>query len=64
VNDGEKKCVVVAVWTGPMARNRGFLENFKEWLIFRILCLWMLMGNIYYNGAGMNATAQELPLEF
>ena len=30
MNDSEKKFVVVAVWTGPMAGNRGFLENFKE----------------------------------
>jgi len=54
IDDGNKKCVGAAVWTGPKRKERRWWMKFGDWLKLVGLDIWMLGANVWYHGAGMN----------
>ena len=54
VDDGDQKCVGVAVWTGP--RRQSFLGKVAALCVLPILYLWLVVNMLYYilRGFKMN----------
>lgn len=53
VDDGESKCVGVAVWQGPNPR-RGVLASVRDWFVKRGFDVWDELNSLYYGGGGLN----------
>ena len=56
VDDGDQKCVGVAVWTGP--GREGFFSKVGRLCILTILYSWLIINMLYYRlrGFKMNIT--------
>ena len=55
IDDGDKKCVGAAVWTGPRPTAEGGIwSRVGRWFKMVGLEVWMLGAGIRYRGAGMN----------
>ena len=54
VDSGDEKCVGVAVWTGPTAKQKSAYERLLSKLSLTWLNIWLFFGMVYYRGAGMD----------
>ena len=50
VDDGDQKCVGVAVWTGPVRKT--FVSTIGGWSILTVLYLWLFIDMFYYGLRG------------
>jgi hypothetical protein len=53
VDDEDKKCVGVAVWSGPAGKT-GYLGRLRDWLVHSTFDAWQALHYIYYRGGGIN----------
>ena len=53
VDDGENKCVGVAVWQGPVSKN-GVLTRVRDWFVQGGFDVWDHLNSLYYGGGGLN----------
>jgi hypothetical protein len=61
VDDGDEKCVGVAVWLPPAGRKGAFLDKLKTRWFCAWLDLWLYVNKIYYGRAGFNPKVQQYP---
>jgi hypothetical protein len=55
VDSEDEKCVGVAVWTGPGAKEKSPYQRFVSKLSLTWLNFWLFFAMVYYRGAGMDA---------
>jgi len=60
IDSGDEKCVGVAVWTGPTAKQKSAYERFMSKLSLTWLNIWLFFGMIYYKG--MDARVHRHPI--
>ena len=53
VDDGERKCVGVAVWQTPISKT-GILSRVREWCVQGVFDVWDHLHTLYYGGGGLN----------
>jgi len=53
VDDGNKKCVGVAVWQGPIS-GAGILSRFRDWCVHAGFDVWDQLSSLYYGDGGLN----------
>src|ERR1700730_3638060 len=53
VDDGQRKCVGVAVWQGPISKS-GILTRFRDWFVHGGFDLWDHLNSLYYGHGGLN----------
>ena len=53
VDDGDKKCVAVAVWQGPISRD-GILSRLRDWCVHAGFDVWDQLSSLYYGDGGLN----------
>ena len=63
IDDGDNRCVGVAVWTGPKLEtegDRGVWRRWGEWIRMVGLGVWIFGASIWYRGAGMDGKVLRL----
>lgn len=59
IDDGDEKCVGVAVWTGPERLLGGRLSRLRFRWFTTCLDIWLFFNMIYYKGAGMDGKVRR-----